>query len=497
MSSESEIRKETSSGGTLLGIFYRNPRLFLGVGAICSLSFLSNGIVVAQTESSTDKVAPPTTSATATAPLATPKPPAAPQSFVVPETSVPLPARVVAPPVAKKTAPAVPVVSAPVHSPAAKKPSASTPGSRTAAAPVHSPAAKKPSVNIPVRVAGPPPSNAVGKKPVIAPNISAPSTSTIAQPPKVILNPDQIQETAKTPVAPRGNFIDRTNYAAGNNTRNSKPTVVLSERSTGCSTVSSNGQLASGVCGSAAPSHQTANSRTGSSSKPRQVALARLTKAQASAPTSVKSAPLRALKKARPTRQLTAARSQSKAYSVRGTLKPADLAYLQFARRPLGIFGDQKPSFIFPLVIPASITSSFGWRLHPMFGYYHFHSGTDMAAAQGTAVIAVAPGKVETANFLGGYGLAVILRHEQETQESLYGHLSEVFVQPGEWVEQGTVIGRVGSTGNSTGPHLHFEWRHRTSEGWVAVDAGAHLEYSMAQFIEALKLVQNNTQPES
>lgn len=132
-----------------------------------------------------------------------------------------------------------------------------------------------------------------------------------------------------------------------------------------------------------------------------------------------------------------------------------------------------------------------------MFGYYHFHSGTDMAAPQGTAVIAVAPGKVETANFLGGYGLAVILRHEKETQESLYGHLSEVFVQPGEWVEQGTVIGRVGSTGNSTGPHLHFEWRHRTPEGWVAVDAGAHLEYSMAQFIEALKLVQNNSQSES
>ncbi|NET53420.1 MAG: M23 family metallopeptidase, partial [Merismopedia sp. SIO2A8] len=118
------------------------------------------------------------------------------------------------------------------------------------------------------------------------------------------------------------------------------------------------------------------------------------------------------------------------------------------------------------------------------------HNGTDLAVPEGTPVIASASGRVATADFLRGYGLTVILRHEEETQESLYGHLSEIFVDPDEWVAQGTVIGRAGNTGNSTGPHLHFEWRHLTDDGWIAVDAGAHLEYSMAQFIDALKLVQ-------
>jgi murein DD-endopeptidase MepM/ murein hydrolase activator NlpD len=112
-------------------------------------------------------------------------------------------------------------------------------------------------------------------------------------------------------------------------------------------------------------------------------------------------------------------------------------------------------------------------------------------------VLAVAPGEVATADYLGGYGLTVILRHEEGTQESRYAHLSEVFVQPGESVDQGNVIGLVGSTGFSTGPHLHFEWRHQTTDGWVAVDAGAHLEYAMAQLIEALQVAQAIEQSDS
>jgi murein DD-endopeptidase MepM/ murein hydrolase activator NlpD len=153
-----------------------------------------------------------------------------------------------------------------------------------------------------------------------------------------------------------------------------------------------------------------------------------------------------------------------------------------------------KASFMFPLSIPSEITSVFGWRIHPIMGNQRFHSGTDLGAPQGTPVLAAVSGQVVTADFLGGYGLTVILQHEKGTQESLYAHLSEIFVKPGDKVEQGNVIGRVGSTGNSTGPHLHFEWRHLTSEGWVAVDAGAHLQYSLAQFIRALQLAQSTPQ---
>jgi murein DD-endopeptidase MepM/ murein hydrolase activator NlpD len=84
-------------------------------------------------------------------------------------------------------------------------------------------------------------------------------------------------------------------------------------------------------------------------------------------------------------------------------------------------------------------------------------------------VIAVLSGRVTVADWLGGYGLTVIIEHNDQTQ-TLYAHLSELFVKPGDRIAQGEVLGRVGSTGNSTGPHLHFEMRHLTAQGWVAVD---------------------------
>ncbi|MFB2817607.1 M23 family metallopeptidase [Umezakia ovalisporum] len=151
---------------------------------------------------------------------------------------------------------------------------------------------------------------------------------------------------------------------------------------------------------------------------------------------------------------------------------------------------------IFPLSIPARITSVFGWRTHPITGDRRFHSGTDLGAPMGTPVVASAPGEVETANWLGGYGLTVIINHPS-AQQTLYGHLSELFVQPGQRVEQGTVIGRVGSTGNSTGPHLHFEVRHLQPQGWVAVDSGVQLQMALNQLVQALQTPRLAQQPDS
>lgn len=152
--------------------------------------------------------------------------------------------------------------------------------------------------------------------------------------------------------------------------------------------------------------------------------------------------------------------------------------------------------FIYPLSVLAPITSIFGWRVHPITGDRRFHAGIDLGAPLGTPVLAAYAGQVALANWMGGYGLAVVLQHSQ-TQQTLYGHLSEVFVQPGQWVEQGTVIGEVGSTGNSTGPHLHFEWRQMTTEGWVATDPGTQLQYAMAQMLQALQTTQATAQPGS
>ena len=159
---------------------------------------------------------------------------------------------------------------------------------------------------------------------------------------------------------------------------------------------------------------------------------------------------------------------------------------------PPGRLGNGNIGLLFPLSLPAPITSAFGWRIHPISGDRRFHSGTDLGAALGTPVLAAYGGKVAIADFLGGYGLAIMLEHNNGTQQTLYGHLSEVFVKPGEVVKQGAVIGRVGSTGNSTGPHLHFEFRQRNPEGWVVMDAGTQLKYSLAQFVKAMQVAGKN-----
>lgn len=161
--------------------------------------------------------------------------------------------------------------------------------------------------------------------------------------------------------------------------------------------------------------------------------------------------------------------------------------YYARSQRPSSLRGNGDRQLLFPLAVPAPISSVFGWRSHPIFGEYRFHSGTDIAAEQGTPIVATLSGKASIADFLGGYGLTVVLDHADGQHQTLYGHMSEIFVKPGQMVRQGEVIGRVGSTGNSTGPHLHFEVRRLTSQGWIAIDPGRYLEGSIAQLMQLLR----------
>lgn len=116
------------------------------------------------------------------------------------------------------------------------------------------------------------------------------------------------------------------------------------------------------------------------------------------------------------------------------------------------------------LMWPASgpITSPFGWRTHPIFGNQIFHSGIDIGADYGDAVAAADSGVVVYSGWMGGYGNAVIIDHGGGIS-TLYGHNSELLVEEGARVQKGQIISRVGSTGYSTGPHLHFEVRENGS----------------------------------
>lgn len=104
------------------------------------------------------------------------------------------------------------------------------------------------------------------------------------------------------------------------------------------------------------------------------------------------------------------------------------------------------------------ISSGFGLRLHPFGGGTKFHGGLDFAAPTGTTVHATAPGIVTLAGWYGNYGLCVVIDHGAGTS-TLFGHMSAIAATSGEQVQAGQTIGRVGSTGRSTGPHLHYEVR--------------------------------------
>lgn len=102
------------------------------------------------------------------------------------------------------------------------------------------------------------------------------------------------------------------------------------------------------------------------------------------------------------------------------------------------------------------VTSRFGWRSHPVSGQEDFHTGVDIAAAQGTPILAALPGVVEQTGYSESYGNFVVLRHSDNLRTT-YNHCSEILAKEGEQLARGDRIARVGSTGISTGPHLHFE----------------------------------------
>ncbi len=116
------------------------------------------------------------------------------------------------------------------------------------------------------------------------------------------------------------------------------------------------------------------------------------------------------------------------------------------------------PSGKFMWPVAGSFRSGFGWRIHPIFGTNRFHSGVDLTAPHGTLVKAGDGGQVIQAGYSGGYGYTILLYHGGGFA-SRYAHLSSIRTTVGQFVARGQVIGLVGSTGWTTGPHLHFEIR--------------------------------------
>lgn len=117
-----------------------------------------------------------------------------------------------------------------------------------------------------------------------------------------------------------------------------------------------------------------------------------------------------------------------------------------------------KAYLVSPLEV-SRITSGFGMRTHPVYGYGREHRGIDYAAPTGTPVRSIGDGQITFAGVQSGYGKVIQIKHGSSKDSTLYAHLSRIDVKVGDNVMQGETIGAVGTTGVSTGPHLHFEFR--------------------------------------
>lgn len=449
--------------------------LIQGLTWIGGLGLLSSGVVLAQT-APTEATAVPSTQE-----LLTP---------ATPEVSRPEPVQVAPePPRPERVRPErspEPPPRAPESRPPAPAPQVSAPSPQNSAS--------SPQPAAPTNIAVPESQSTVERvAPAIAPSGDRPAESPTpipaaspaeAQPdeqPTIIIPANALPEFQQNLSTPQfegvvrldnfNSYIDPTDYSIGATRDSDQPTVILSERSSGCQAVLASGQpVPANLCSRGASPRFTA----GAGASDAIVASQNGSRPSAPYIGSVNVGPITLSSSG-----VSINRSAIQSYSPQN--------FFNLTSRPAGLPGNGNLKLMFPLSVPASITSAFGWRIHPIFGESRFHSGTDIGAPMGTPVLAAFSGQVVLADFLGGYGLTIVLQHGDGTQQTLYAHLSEIFVRPGEQIEQGQVLGRVGSTGNSTGPHLHFEVRQQTPQGWVALDPGVLLQASLSQFWQNLQ----------
>jgi murein DD-endopeptidase MepM/ murein hydrolase activator NlpD len=157
--------------------------------------------------------------------------------------------------------------------------------------------------------------------------------------------------------------------------------------------------------------------------------------------------------------ELLAKKGIKKELSVGGNYIAADglsLSYVDFIDDDIDDLLDVVTDFPLGTPLSGEVNSSFGYRKDPFNHRSAFHSGIDIEAQSGQAVVTTADGVVDHADWKKGYGKTVIIKHENG-YETLYGHLSEIEVEKGQGVKSGDVIGYAGSTGRSTGTHVHYE----------------------------------------
>ena len=537
MSSEPEKSQRPDGGCTPLSIFYRRSLLMQGLGWMGGLGVLSSGLVGANADPVPDVVvptveeAPPTVTNKAEPSASVAPKPSAPEASAISVPERRLQASVVRQHSTTKRRPRADVVRKPTAPKLNPKVSVARKFSVAEREPelsvIHKPSApeRQPELSVIHKPSAPErqPETSVAPKPSLQNSASAPavvdkpSTGTASTSPAVanrsaltndfvvsILEegppshvlPNQIAGSPQVTLDNNVYLDSKADSVGGSGSRENqepirrtkKPTsLALSEGPTECKTVLKGPGLYRGVCSavqlSQAPASTSRSVRVPNSSR---ISM-RQTRVAAVRPVNI--GPIRVSASGFGVRS----RSYTTTPIAQNTTSPTSLAYYNPTIPLLGQ-PNSNTGFIFPLTIPAPITSVFGWRIHPILGNRRFHPGTDIGAPMGTPVLAAMAGQVQSADWMGGYGKAIVIQNSQ-TEQTLYGHLSEIFVQPGQMVEQGTVIGRVGSTGRSTGPHLHFEVRQLTNGNWVATDPGTQLQYGVAQLINALRTAQTTTQP--